>query len=280
MIQSTRERLDKIFDKKIFFIAGFTRPGTNWLQRALNAHPDILCNGDGHFTDLLYPALCRTLGNYNQQTIRSKSLLEQTGDQGLTADLSFGDLDFLLRQTIGLILSRWAGDGQFKCIGEKTPENALDMWLLGRAVPDAKFIHVIRDGRDEVVFAWEFSKQVLGDKLYDEYPDFAAFSEGFSKKWSAGVGRAHRFGRANPDCYMEVRCDKIYLEPAPVIAELLEYLGMEAGDATVSGCVEAGMNGASPGGSSVNREKYFDDDSLRVFHRYSGELLKLLDYEV
>ncbi len=280
MIQDTRERLDKIFDKEIFFVVGFTRPGANWLQRALDAHPDILCKGDGHFTDQLYPLLCQALGNYNRKTIRTKSLLEQTGDEGLTANLSFSDLDFLLRQIIGLILGRWAGNAQFKCIGEKTPENALDMWLLNRAFPDAKFIHIIRDGRDEVIFAWEFSKRVLGDKLHDEYPDFAAFSERFSKKWSAGVGRAHRFGRANPDRYMEVRCDEIYLDPAPVVADILQYLGMDAGNEMVSGCVEAAMNGAPPSGSSANREKYFDDDSLRVFHRYSGELLKLLGYEV
>ncbi|MEE8393858.1 MAG: sulfotransferase [Rhodospirillales bacterium] len=274
------EKLDEIFSKEIFFIVGFTRPGANWLQRVLDAHPDICCKGEGHFTDHLYPMLGRTIGLYNQQTQRSKRLLELTGDKGESADFSFNDLEYLLGRIIGLVFNRWVGDSPVRCIGEKTPENSLNMELLSRAVPKAKFIHVIRDGRDEAVFAWEFSRRVYGEKLNKKYPDFASFSKTFARKWSSAVGKARLHGRNNPDSYMEVRCEDIYIDPAPVVTDLLLYLGMEAGEGAVSACLEAGQEGASPGASTAHREKYFDEDSLRVFHRYGGELLKLMEYEV
>ena len=32
-----------------FFVGGHGRSGTTWLQRTLNSHPEILCNGEGMF---------------------------------------------------------------------------------------------------------------------------------------------------------------------------------------------------------------------------------------
>jgi hypothetical protein len=41
-----------------------------------------------------------------------------------------------------------------KFIGKNTPDNVLYLPILGRLLPKARFIHVIRDGRDSAVSGW------------------------------------------------------------------------------------------------------------------------------
>ena len=43
--------------KQIFFIGGTAKSGTTWVQLLLDAHPEVSCNGEGHFLDNLKPAL-------------------------------------------------------------------------------------------------------------------------------------------------------------------------------------------------------------------------------
>jgi hypothetical protein len=43
------ERLRILSRPPIFFLVGQAKSGTSWLMRTLNAHPDVLCRGEGRF---------------------------------------------------------------------------------------------------------------------------------------------------------------------------------------------------------------------------------------
>ena len=43
---------------------------------------------------------------------------------------------------------------EISAVGDKSPENALWLPTLNRLYPDARFIHIIRDGRDACISGW------------------------------------------------------------------------------------------------------------------------------
>jgi Sulfotransferase family len=56
--------ISELQKKQIFFIGGAVKSGTTWLQLLLDAHPEVSCNGEGHFLDNLAPALKMALDQH------------------------------------------------------------------------------------------------------------------------------------------------------------------------------------------------------------------------
>src|SRR5271165_1152668 len=61
---AVRKRIERVLKKQIFFIGGPFKSGTTWLQLMLNAHPQIACRGEGHFTNRMMPAFNDAYGQY------------------------------------------------------------------------------------------------------------------------------------------------------------------------------------------------------------------------
>ena len=53
--------ISELRSKQIFFIGGAIKSGTTWLQLLLDSHPDVSCDGEGHFPDHFAPLLKRAL---------------------------------------------------------------------------------------------------------------------------------------------------------------------------------------------------------------------------
>ena len=48
-----------------FFVGGYPKSGTTWLQLLLNAHPEVSCIGEGHLPHHLEPLLRQALAQHN-----------------------------------------------------------------------------------------------------------------------------------------------------------------------------------------------------------------------
>jgi hypothetical protein len=121
--------------------------------------------------------------------------------------------DFLPRLMDGITsaqqMERWV---------EGTPTHVLYMNEIAGAVPDALFLHVIRDGRDCALsadrqgwtppFSWD-ARHRLG---------VAALSW----EWMVRTGR--RFGQAQPACYREVRFEDLVTEPQRVLRDIGRFI--------------------------------------------------------
>ena len=103
------------------FIIGSPRSGTTFLGECLGTIPEI----SYHFEPVLIKAAARYI--YTQQW---------SGDRATN----------FYRQVYGWLM-RWQQDGNLR-LAEKTPRNSFVIPFLTEAFPDAKFIHIIRDGRD------------------------------------------------------------------------------------------------------------------------------------
>jgi hypothetical protein len=75
--------------------------------------------------------------------------------------------------------------------GDKTPLNTLHLEWIDRVFPEAKYVHMIRDGRDVV-------SSYVQAGLYSNV-------ESAARRWRRSITVARHFGNRNPDRYLEVR---------------------------------------------------------------------------
>jgi hypothetical protein len=98
--------------------------------------------------------------------------------------------------------------------GEKTPHYLRIMNQIERLLPEAHFIHVIRDGRDASI-----SRKGLwwgpGDDI-----------EAAAKLWVADINGA-RAQSARLGHYMEIKYEGLVLEPVRTLKEIVDYISME-----------------------------------------------------
>src|SRR5262249_22809360 len=140
--------------KQIFFVGGTMKSGTTWLQLLLNAHPRVSCNGEGHFIDFLAPNLKQAL-DYHRKFIADKNRsIFQELKTGSYPALTEEDAFYIIASCVSLFLIRQSSDKQATAIGERTPDNIDNLEMLDLFFPTAKFIQIVRDGRDCAVSGW------------------------------------------------------------------------------------------------------------------------------
>jgi LPS sulfotransferase NodH len=99
------------------------------------------------------------------------------------------------------------------------PDNVLHMARIKRDIPDALFIHIVRDGRDVALslmkmgefrpFPWSrASRGLLETALY----------------WDWMVHKGRQYGRQIPDDYIELHYEDLVTEPRPTLARLGDFL--------------------------------------------------------
>ncbi len=274
---STLQHIDQLLNKQIFFIVGCQKSGTTWIQRMLDGHPDIRCHGEGYFGPVLLPLLQQAIQNYNQR--------QKAGPEGLFTD---SDLKTLVRTAVGLSFARWVGDSNVLAIGEKTPENARCMTALAECFPNAKFIHITRDGRDVCISGWFHNQRKAGPKFAKQFPDFNTYIKYTIKHhWLTHIQQAQHFGQQHPERYHELRYEDLHADPVGHTQDLLRFLSMDDSESTTDACLTAGSfktltQGRSQGDedkSSFFRKgvvgdwrNHFDESNIDTYNQAIGNL--------
>ena len=96
--------------------------------------------------------------------------------------------------------------------GDKTPWNTFAIGPIDDVFPDARFVHMVRDGRDVVA-------SLLTMGRYSEASDAA-------RRWVASIRAARRFGARHPDRYLEVRYEDLVTENAREVARACAFLDL------------------------------------------------------
>ena len=132
------------------FVVGLTRSGTTLLRMMLDAHPELTIPPETHFVPELIKAARagadaeamlaviksnRTWRDFGLDAAELRKRLDLAGPgDGAGAGRAFFTA-YAERQG----KPRW---------GDKTPAYMLSVQRIGRTLPEARFIHLIRDGRD------------------------------------------------------------------------------------------------------------------------------------
>ncbi|RME39093.1 MAG: sulfotransferase [Planctomycetota bacterium] len=94
--------------------------------------------------------------------------------------------------------------------GDKTPYNTFALDWIRRTFPDARFVHVLRDGADVVVSYVRASLQ----------PDV----ESAARRWVRSVRLARSFARRHPRQCREVRYEDLVTQPEATVESLCRFL--------------------------------------------------------
>lgn len=200
------------------FIVGSARSGTTLLRAMLEAGPDLAIPGESHFiprfrarrgryerrTGFDVTAFCADLAKHRYFAAWGIPTDELSEQLRAAAPRS---VEAAIRTTF-LTYARRSGRTRW---GDKTPAYVLQMPTIARMFPEARFVHLIRDGRD------------VARSLVDL--GWASTIEDAALRWSFRVQRGMHMGRElGPARYREVRYEALIDDPQPVLADLCTSL--------------------------------------------------------
>ena len=283
-------------DESLFFVCGTGKCGSTWLQLLLDAHPDIICRGEAHLiTDLVKPVL-EAVDAYNMAiTTKGGRLADAEYERADHLKFSIEEMIQFSRYLGLQIFSRWKGDSPIRCIGDKTPGNLDTLPMLNRIFPEAKFVHIIRDGRDTAVSLWHFNMKLNIGKNLSTYGNFSGFVKFFTHSRKDRISLARQqMTDIGIHKYHEVRYEDLLHYPHETLAKLLKFLQMEHSSSTLEHCFEVTqfekLSGGRKSGEEDTESFYrkgiigdwkntFKPEDNEYFYQHAGELMNNLGYK-
>ena len=166
---------------------------------------------------------------------------------------------------------------------DKTPGHVVRIPLLAELFPEARFVHIIRDGRNSWVGYRDrgFGPKTVGDAAYN---------------WVGRVGRGRRAGLAlEPHRYHEVRYEELLDSPAETLERVCGFLELNFEESMLRyhERAETVLSGLAPA-DRADFENVFrpltkgmrdwrtemSEPEQATFHAIAGDLLAELGYEV
>jgi hypothetical protein len=205
-------------------VVGVARSGTTLLRLMLDAHPVMAIPPETHFIPKLVKALEERDGDPHDVAFELITTHRRWPDFGLDAAELRERLDRIDPLTAGDAMRAFYGqyaDQQGKPRwGDKSPSYVRRMRRVSSALPEAHFIHLVRDGRDVA----------LSQVEVDFGPD--ALSE-VAQQWVDGIAKAHRQAK-RVGHYMELHYEDLVADPEPGLRRVCEFIDLEWDPAMLS----------------------------------------------
>jgi hypothetical protein len=282
-----------LLGKQVFFIGSCAKSGSSWLQLMLDQHPEVSCRGEGHFADILLPRLTEAARGYNEiNRLRNEFVFEELAPYPA---LSPEIVVHLWASAVALQLSRQSAGRAVRAVGDKTPDNVFAFRQLAGIFPKARFIHIVRDGRDCAISGW-FHNQRVGSRHAPARVDatFEAYFEMVGTAWTRTVAEATKFGAERNGSLLTVRYEDLRADPAGTLIEICRFLGVSEDPAIAAACRDETtferLSGGRPIGEE-DRDSFFrkagsgdwrelvPPDSIRKFEAEAGTWLAHFGYE-
>jgi len=197
-----------VSDQAAIIIGGSPRSGTTLLRVMLDSHPGIACGPESSLLTggILPERLARC---FDTTVDHVWTVQRRARDHAHFIDLFM--TDYARRRG----KQRWA---------EKTPQNVRHLRWIFAHWPRAKFIHVVRDGRDAVCSIRTHPRVRMIDGRM--IPTNARRPlESCVRSWLRDTGEGLRWrGHAN---YHEVRYEDLVTAPMPTLRKVCAFLGVE-----------------------------------------------------
>jgi len=187
------------------FIVGLARSGTTWLNAILSAHPLVA----SVFESELF-AEERGIGQLLSAPFAP-------GKDGLNKFVDRAELARELRLFAGRIFARrvWP---RARFLVEKTPGHLWCMPLIAEVFPDARFIHVLRDGRDVYV-----STRAAKRSWAPGWKQRKNSLVGVARTWKRGIRRIESDRPLLGDRLLELRYEEMKAEPIASIRRMFDF---------------------------------------------------------
>lgn len=207
-----------------FFILGRPRTGTTLLRSLFDAHPNVQIPWECQFILNLYPKYGK-LEHWNAETLEQfyADLLDQwqfsawnLDHEKLKADLQAcaGFTTYItICQVVYLNHISFYPKENIRLIGDKNHGYTIYTHRLKKLFPDAKFVYILRDYRDnfESVKNVDFEMPIVSLVVY---------------KWKYFYKKALKASQKYPDSFYFIRYEDLVTEPVIQVRNLCTFLGI------------------------------------------------------
>lgn len=211
-------------DIPMFFIVGRPRSGTTLLRTLFDAHPNVIVPAECQLIVNLYP-------KYGKITYWTRELLEAFFHD-LFKQWRF-DVWPIDRESLYRSLMACEGENSYATIikvvyyeyhsiyghnfllalGDKNPGYTIYTEKLLKIFPEAKFIHIIRDYRDNFVSI----------RNVDFELPFISLTVA---KWKHFIRKFRKAGERHAGTHMEIRYEDLVSQPEEIFSELCDFIGI------------------------------------------------------
>jgi hypothetical protein len=213
------------------FIVGCARSGTTLLQRMLDAHPDMAVVHETHWIPKWYE---RRKG-VTPEGLATPELVSRLAEYHRFADWRIGreELERLVANGepvpypgfVAGFFDLYGKERGKRLVGDKTPRYVRNLPILHDLWPDARFVHLIRDGRNVALSATNWRKSY---KLARRFPTWRRDPTTTAAVWWEWLVRlGQEDGKPlGPDLYHEARYEELVSEPERACQALCSFLGL------------------------------------------------------
>lgn len=269
-------------------MVGCGRSGTSLLRSILDAHPDLAVSHEGRFIANVarhraryerpegfdVAAFCRDVAS---DRAVGRNLGLNAADVAAAVD---GDPVVSVADAVRRIYTSFAARRGKTRYGDKMPGYVLHLPVLAGVFPEARVVHIIRDGRDVAL-----SSMAIEGHHQDPVP--------LALNWVQRVRTGRSDGRGlGPDRYREVRYEALLEDPEASVVALCSFLGLDYDPAMLrffedrskqptrvrANPRHARLNEPVSHGTRSWRTQMKPED-LAVFEAVAGPLLTELGYE-
>jgi protein-tyrosine sulfotransferase len=202
-----------VSNKKIIVIGACARSGTTLLRVMLDSHPAIFC---GPHTNLFVPTKINLNDLSNQLDIDLKELEILYSKHNDRVNFIHELIPLILRQHKKTIF------------GEKTARNIHSFGWIQEHFPNARFIHVIRNGKDVICSLRTHRKRKVVDNkivpLHTNMPINACID-----RWQRSVSDGIQF-RGNNN-YIEIKYEDLVLNTEQTLLRICKFIEIDFNDA-------------------------------------------------
>lgn len=263
-----------------FFIVGSARSGTTLLRMLFNAHPQVAVPPESRFVVELWDG---------SEEIDVESFLGklqghkrfQMWDlpiEGVVQKLP-GRARVPYSEAVTAAFEAYAEAHGKQRWGDKTPRYIEHLSLLSELFPQARFIHMIRDGRNVAL-------------SYGDVPFGPKTVAGAARLWARRVGNGCRIGRSlGPARYKEIRYEDLTADLETAAHSLCEFVDVDF-ESVMLDYTERARSDVLPRAARYNPhvsekpvvqtrswEQQMNDDEVEIFEAVAGDLLAELGYE-
>lgn len=271
-----------------FFVVGCPRSGTTLLQRILDHHPSLAVGYDTHFIPqsvrrfaldedpILTPELVARVKGHRR--FSRLGLPEETVMEAASASKTFSEF-------VSRLYGAFAAIHGKTLAGEKSPGYCRHIPRLHALFPNAKIVHLIRDGRDVTLSVLDWGKGQPGRLALWKRSPVATCALWWKWKVGKGILDGRRLGS---ELYQEARYEELVLEPEDSTRSLAAFLEIPFSSAMVN--YHQGRTRQSAGLSAKaawlpptpglrDWRVQMKEDDVELFESLAGDLLSELEYE-
>ncbi len=207
----------------LVMLVGSPRSGTTWLQTMLGSHEAIATPQETDLFRMYYDPLVQA---WRQQIEGATDASSQRRRKGLPLVVSEAEFAASIRPLLDAVLDAITRmKPTARVVIEKSPSHSIVVDTIHFVDPNARFVHIVRDGRDAAASMVAAHTDGWGARWA---PDSISNAAG---RWRRHVIGARKAAALGPDRYLEVRYeDFLGSNGAATLQSVFAFVGVDVGD--------------------------------------------------